>query len=488
MIIKEYSDYDGLGLASLVRRKEVSAADLLDSAVDAITRINPQLNAVVHDHTDLARQALASGVIDGPFCGVPFLLKNTGFEVAGMHLSNGSRLFRSVVSPTDGTLAARYRRGGLQLIGKSNTPEFALSFVTEPAAFGATHNPWSLTHSPGGSSGGSAAAVAAGLVPLANASDGAGSTRVPAAHCGLFGFKPSRMVNPLGPTVVEAIAGMSTPHALTRTVRDSAALLDVTAGGDCGDPYACPLPATSCLSAVSREPGRLRIGLITASPLGGMIEPAILAVVEQAAKRCASLGHDVESVPDAGYDAAALKDAWRVITGVNVASAIARWQARFPQSDALAQLEPVNQQWVREGQQHSGMAYLAAVNQLHATARALGTFFTDYDILLSPVTAQTAPVLGRMASNNPSLNAFYDDFWSHAPFTCAFNAAGCPAMSVPLGMSAANLPVGVHFGAAFGQDSLLFSLAGQLEQDAPWCSRQPPVHVRHYASSPGDLL
>ncbi|MEA9391260.1 amidase [Acerihabitans sp. TG2] len=481
MIVKEYTQYDGLGLAELVRHRQVSAEDLLDSAADAIARINPLLNAVVHDHLDLARDHLKNGISEGPFAGVPFLLKNTGCEVAGMRLSNGSRLFKQVISPADGTLAARYRQGGLQLIGKSNTPEFALSFVTEPAEFGATRNPWSLAHSPGGSSGGSAAAVAAGLVPLANASDGAGSTRVPASHCGLFGFKPSRMVNPLGPVLVEGIAGMSTPHAVTRSVRDSAALLDVTAGGDVGDPYASPVPVDTYLSAVSRGPGRLRIGLLVDSPLGDPVDPAIVAAVLQAARLCESLGHHVEPVADAGYDAAALKMAWRVITGVNVASAVEGWQRRFPAIDALSQLEPVNRSWVTEALAHSGVAYLLAVNQLHATARGLGRFFSDYDILLSPVTTQTAPPIGHMASDNASLDQFYDDFWQHGPFTCAFNAAGFPAMSVPLGMSAQGLPIGVHFGAGFAQDSRLFSLAGQLEHAAPWWGRLPALHASHSA-------
>lgn len=472
-VFAQYSDYDALGLAELVKRGEVTALELWETAVALIDEANPVLNCVVHAHFDLARKQIEAGLPDGPFRGVPFLLKNTGFEVKDMLLSTGARLFRDMVSTRDGTLAARYKAAGLVILGKTNTPEFALSFATEPREFGPTRNPWSLDHGPGGSSGGSSAAVAAGIVPIANSSDGAGSTRLPASHCGLFGFKPSRMRNPLGPVAVEGIAGMSTPHALSWTVRDNAALLDVSAGADIGDPYAAPEPSGTYLAAVSQVPRRLKIGLTLNSPLGTHVDPEIVATVREAALFLENLGHHVEEVADAGYDAHALKAAWRVIAGVNVAPAVIGRGAALAIDDPASQLEPVNEEWVREGMTQTGMAYLKAINQLHATARGLGSFFGKYDLLLSPSTGELAPRIGEMAGSGIKLDAFYDRFWSHGPFTAAFNASGFPAMSVPFGASKSGLPIGIHFGAAFGQDELLFSLAGEIERARPWIASRP---------------
>ncbi|TBW41345.1 amidase [Siculibacillus lacustris] len=477
----DYEAHDALGLAALVRAGEVTASELLDAALVRIEAHEPTLNAVVHRFEDLGRRAIAAGLPDGPFTGVPFLVKNTGLEVAGTILSTGSRLFADVVSPSDSTLAARQKAAGLVLIGKTNTPEFALSFTTEPEAFGVTRNPWDLGRTPGGSSGGSAAAVAAGYVPMAHASDGAGSTRVPAAHCGLFGFKPSRMLNPLGPVAVEGIAGMSTPHAVSRSVRDSAALLDATAGPDVGDPYAVPLGDGPYLAEVGRDPGILRIGYTPVSPLGTPIDPDCAAAAHAAALFCADLGHVVEACP-AGYDAAALKAAWRVIAGVNVLAAVEARAAALGLADPTSMMEAVDAAWIEEARRLPATAYLAAISTLHRTARALGRFFVDYDVLLSPVTAEPAPPLGRLAGAGKTLDAFYDDFWRHAPFTCVFNAAGFPAMSVPLGTSAGGLPIGVQFGAGLGRDATLFRLAGQLERARPWFDRRPaPLSARRPA-------
>lgn len=475
--IAEYKNYDALGLAELVARREVSPLELLETAEALVEDSNPDMNAVVHAHFDLARQQIAVGLPEGPFCGVPFLIKNTGIEVKDMVLSTGAHLYRDAVSPRDGTLAARYRKAGLVILGKSNTPEFALSFTTEPQEFGPTRNPWNLEHGPGGSSGGSSAAVAAGIVPMANASDGAGSTRLPASHTGLFGFKPSRMRNPLGPVAVEGIAGMSTPHALSWTVRDNAALLDASSGPDVGDPYAAPEPGGTFLSAVSREPPRLKIGLTLKSPLGTPVHADILETVREAARFLESLGHHVEEVEDAGYDAHALKAAWRVITGVNVAPAVLGRGAAFGVEDPVSKLEPVNAEWIREGIGKTGMDYLRAVNQLHLTARGLGTFFGKYDLLLTPTTGELAPRIGEMAGTGTTLEAFYDRFWAHGPFTAAFNASGFPAMSVPFGMSHSGLPIGIHLGAAFGREEQLFSVAGQIERTRPWFHIRPPYQA-----------
>lgn len=468
----DYDAHDGLGLAALVRAGAVSAAELLETAIARADADEPALHALVHRFDDLARAEVARGLPEGPFTGVPFVLKNTGFEAAGTILSTGSRLFADAVSARDTTLVARYRAAGLAIFAKTNTPEFALSFTTEPEAFGPSRNPWDLSRVPGGSSGGSAAAVAAGYLPLANSSDGAGSTRVPASHTGLFGFKPSRMLNPLGPVAVEGIAGMSTPHALSRSVRDNAALLDATAGPDVGDPYAVPAGAGGFLAAAGRDPRRLRIGYTPVAPLGEPIDPEVAAVVAEGARFLEGLGHHVE-IAEAGYDAAALKAAWKVIAGVNVLAGVRGRAAALGIDDLDGWIEPVNRAWIDWAAGLPATAYLGAIGTLHQSARALGRFFERFDVLLSPVAATAAPPLGTLAGAGRTLDAHYDAFWGHAPFTAVFNASGAPAMAVPFGETAAGLPVGLHLGGRFGDDATLFSLAGEIERARPWAHRRP---------------
>ncbi|QWK80997.1 amidase [Ochrobactrum sp. BTU1] len=470
--MNDLAKLDGLAISALISGNEISASEVLETTIQRIERLNPQLNAVVHPHYDLARKQVADGLAQGPLSGVPMLLKNTGFEASGMLLSSGSELLRHAVSKRDSTITARYKAAGMVIVGKSNTPEFALSFTTESDAFGPTRNPWDISRTAGGSSGGSAAAVSSGMVPLANSSDGAGSTRLPASHCGLFGLKPSRLVNPVGPAAAEAIGGMSTPHAVTWSVRDSAAMLDVTSGSDLGDPWASPATPGSYLAALDKTPPRLKVAMIVASPDGSPIEPEMVESVRSTARLLEDLGHSVEEVVDAGYDADALKSAWRIIVGVNVALGVSGGDVS---SANIAMLEPVNQQWVREALALPGTRYLWAVNQLHASSRALARFFSTYDIMLTPASAEPAPLLGKLAGQGKNIDEFYDLFWSHSPFTAVFNTSGCPAMSVPLGMSSNGLPIGSHLGAAFGKDALLFALAAELERAAPWSNRRPSL-------------
>lgn len=472
-----FDTLDASGMAEMIRAGAV-APDAFVKAHRA--RINSSkaietapLNAIVHriDEGDAPQDPAT--LKNGAFAGVPLLLKNTGVAVDGAPLSLGSRLFADQVSAADNTLAARYRAAGFVFTGRTNTPELALSFTTESALHGPARNPWDLTRSPGGSSGGAAAAVAAGLAPVAQSSDGAGSTRVPAAHCGVFGFKPTRMRNPVGPAQAEGIAGMSTPHAVTRSVRDCARMLDVSAGPDLGDPYAAPAPAGPFADALERPPKRLRVALALDAPEGIAMDDACAEAARDAARLCSDLGHQVEeAAPD--YDNAALKRAWRVIAAVSTARSVdAAGAARGLEApDAL--LEPVNAEWAEEGRRTSGTAYLGAVRTLHGTARAMGRFFARHDVLLSPTTAEIAPPLGALAGAGVSLDAFYDRFWAHAPLTAVFNASGCPAMSVPLFWTEAGLPVGAQFGAGFGNDALLLALAAELEAARPWFGRRPP--------------
>lgn len=471
-------EHDAVGLAGLVQSGEIKATEVLDASAQRIEERNPRLNAVVHRTYDQAAKQIAEGLPSGPFQGIPLLLKDMGTAAAGIPLTLGSRLFENFVPGADSTLAARYRRAGFVLIGRTNTPEFALSFSCEPELFGPARNPWDSSRTAGGSSGGAAAAVASGMVPLAHASDGAGSTRVPASHCGVFGFKPTRMRNPMGPDVAEILAGMSTPHCISISVRDSATLLDVTAGPDIGDPFAAPTPDRPFRAELERDPRPLKIGMMLRSPLGTSIDEQCLDRTKSAAKLLEEIGHRVEQT-EMSYDCHALKDAWRLIAGVATARMVFARARHLRMGDPLPQLEPVNREWVEEGRGIDGIAYLSAVETLHRVGRALGRFFETYDVFLSPLTTELAPRLGEMASSGRSLATFYDRFWSHSPFTCAFNASGGPAMSVPLGESAEGLPIGIHLGAALGEDGMLFALAGQLERAAPWRGRVAKPRAEH---------
>ncbi len=466
------AELDGIALSALIAKGEVSASEALESSIERAERLNPVLHAVVHPHYDLAREQVRRGLPKSPLSGVPMLLKNTGFEAEGMILSTGSELHRNTVSQRDSTITARYKAAGMVIIGKSNTPEFALSFTTEPEAFGPTHNPWDTTRSPGGSSGGSTAAVASGIVPVANSSDGAGSTRLPASHCGLFGLKPSRLVNPVGPIAAEVLGGMSTPHAVSWSVRDNAAMLDVTSGADLGDAWASPARPGTYLAALDAPLPRLKVAMLIKPPLGSEIDAEVLAEVRAAARLLESLGHHVVEIEDAGYHAENLKTAWRIVAGVGIGLGVAGGD---PQSPNLAKLERVNREWAREGIATPATRYAWAIGQIQATSRAMGRFFSQHDIVLTPSAAEPAPKLGKLAGKDKDVDAFYDLFWAHSPFTAVFNSSGCPAMNVPLGMSAGGLPIGVHFGAGFGKDALLLQLAAELERAAPWAKRRPPI-------------
>ncbi|WP_349295492.1 amidase (plasmid) [Thioclava sp. 'Guangxiensis'] len=460
---------DATEMARQVRNGDVSPETLDRRARQRLTQVDGQLNAMVHM---IDAQPNPSAV--GPFAGVPLPLKNIGIAVEGSQMSLGSKLFETMVCTADNTLAARLRKAGFLFIGRTNTPELALSFTSEPALHGPCRNPWDLGRTAGGSSGGSAALVAARVVPLAQSSDGAGSTRVPAAHCGVFGFKPSRMRNPVGPTHAESVAGMSTPHAISVSVRDNARMLDVSHGADIGDPYAAPPISESFEAAMNRPLGRLRIGLQVTPPEGHHFDPECTAAARYAADLLRDLGHEVvELTPH--YDNAALKRAWRVIGGVSCAQSVDQVARAKGIADPDALLEPVNAEWIAEGRRTSGVAYLEAVQVLHRTSRDMGAYFQQVDAYLSPTTAQIAPQIGYLAGAGMGLDAFYDRFWAHAPLTAVFNASGCPAMNVPLYWTKDNLPVGCQIGAAFGADGLLFQIAAQLEKAAPWAHRLPPM-------------
>jgi Asp-tRNA(Asn)/Glu-tRNA(Gln) amidotransferase A subunit family amidase len=407
---------------------------------------------------------------DGPFAGVPFVVKQLMADCAGTPTTVGSRFFATQpVAAADSAAVARMRRAGLVIVGRSNTSEFGLAPTTEPAFGGATVSPWGKALSPGGSSGGSAAVVAARALPMAHATDGGGSIRIPAALCGLFGLKPSRGRISLAP-IGETLAGAGAQLCVSLSVRDSAALLDALAGGEPGDPYAAPA-AGSFLAATQRPPGRLRVAMMR-RPVGGpSLDPELVAAVEATERLLEELGHVVEeAAPD--YDAAAHGAAFGTVMSANTWTNIqVRANGRVPGPDDL---EPVTRLTAEAGRAVTAHDYIRAVQTFHRTGRALGAFFERFDILLSPTIARVSLPLGEVRMDG-TLEAFQEQLAPMVAFTSVCNATGVPAMSMPLAWSAGGLPIGLHFVARYGAEETLLSLAAQLEQARPWRDRRPPA-------------
>ena len=472
---KEYDAYDALGLAGLVRGGEVSADELLDEALARSDALNPTLNAVTLRFEDRARAAIEAGLPEGPFRGVPFLLKNLGASMAGTPLTNGSRLFEDFICDHDSTLVVRYVRAGLVIFGRSASPELGVSYATEPLLHGPTRNPWNLDHIPGGSSGGAAAAVAARILPIAHASDGGGSIRVPASCCGLFGLKPTRGRSPTGPQLGESWAGMSVSHAVSLSVRDSAALLDAIIGEDVGDPYGAPQPARPYLEEVGADPGVLRIAVSGRPSNGAPVDPDCLAAMDHAAALCTDLGHHVEEAePD--YDRDLIDDERvKIIASCHRAGIEARAAELGVAPEA--RVEPTSWHLATLADQVSGADYAAAVASLHRVGRQIGRFFTDYDLLLTPTLAEPPLRIGVLDPATDDFEAYAAEIQGFAAFPPLSNATGTPAMSVPLSWNGAGLPIGVQFIARFGDEATLFRLAAQLEVAQPWANRRPGLVV-----------
>ncbi len=472
--MNDYESYDGLGLAALVKKRAVSPSELLEAAIARCEERNQAINAVVIPMLEAARAAAKADVPKGPFEGVPFLLKDLHLNVPGVRTTNGSSLYAANVPNTESELVARYRRAGLVVFGKSASPEFGLTCTTESRIFGQTKNPWNLAHTSGGSSGGASAAVAAGLVPLANASDGGGSIRIPASCCGLFGMKPTRGRTPLGPDSGEGWSGMSCVHAVTRSVRDSAALLDATAGPDLGAPYAAQPPLRPWLAEVGANPGRLRIALDTETWNEAATHPDCRAAAEDAAKLCEQLGHHVERARFAPSSVEELRKAALTVIAANIRWAIeagARKLGREPQPDDV---EPGT--WLVAGLAKAldAVAYAGAIKVLHRTGRELAQFLTRFDVLLSPTMGTPPAKLGVLSLSAPDLQQQTRVLMEATGYTQLANTAGTPAMSVPLFWNAAGLPIGVQFIGRHDDEATLFRLAAQLERARPWFGRTAP--------------
>jgi amidase len=495
--IPEYATCDALGLAALVREGKVSPLELCDEAIRRIERTNPKLNAVVTPMFESARHAAAGPLPSGPFRGVPFLLKDLAAACAGFPLSEGSRFFAAQRPGYDSTLVRRYRQAGLVFVGKTNTPELGILPVTEPELWGPAHNPWRAGHTPGGSSGGSAAAVAAGLVPAAHGGDGGGSLRIPGSCCGLFALKPTRARTPPGPDRSELLGGLAVEHAITRSVRDSAALLDLASGPDPDAFYPAPAAARPFLEETRTPPGRLRIAVSVAPPFPGEVHPDCAAAAEEVARLCADLGHQVER-RDLALDRDTMMRDLFTVACVEVAAAIAEGEAEVGRRARRRDFERDTWLCALIGRRTSAVAAMMARHRLQAAARQVAAFFTDSDLLLTPTLALPPVRFGALAAGGiegvmseviASLGLRFllglpgvvdrsvRRVLAFTPFTPLANITGQPAMNVPLCWNADGLPIGTMFTARYGDEATLYRLAAQLETARPWAGRRPPVHA-----------
>jgi amidase/6-aminohexanoate-cyclic-dimer hydrolase len=472
--IDNYESYDALDLAQLVRTGDVSATELLEAAIKNIEERNPTLNAVVTTMYDEARKSIEAGLPDGPLRGVPFLLKDLGAFYNGVKTSYGSSLYADFIPDHDSEIVIRYRKAGLVICGKTNTPEFGLTVTTEPRLFGPCRNPWNLDRTTGGSSGGAAAAVASGMVPAAHASDGGGSIRIPASCCGLFGLKPTRGRVSMAPDLGEGWNGMSIHHVISRSVRDSAALLDAVAGPALGDPYWAPPPPRPFLEEVGEDPGKLKIAFTTTPPSGVTPDSACDTATLEAAKLCEVLGHIIENAtPPVDQDE--LGPAVMVLLNADVRAKVeagAEVRGKEPSSDDV---EYATWRMAEAGKELKAVEYLQAIQTIHRTGRQIARFFEDYDILLSPVLLQPPIPLGVLDMMSKDTKTYIERMSGFFGFTSLFNVTGQPAMSVPLHWSDDGLPVGLQFTARFGDEALLFRLASQFEAAKPWKDRRPSM-------------
>jgi amidase len=489
----EYAEHDGLGLAALVREKQVSSLELVNAALERIDLVDGRIQSIVARMDESARATAQKSLPDAPFAGVPFLVKDLVQPVAGAPFRRGSRFFEDAIATEDSVLITRQRAAGLILIGKTKTPEFGLTPYTEPRAQGPARNPWDLERTPGGSSGGSAAAVAAGIVPIAHGGDGGGSIRIPASCTGLFGLKPTRGRTPGPPEVGEGWLGLTVDHALTRSVRDSAALLDATTGYALGDPYSVERPDRPYLEEMSRPAGKLRIALCKTPLLPSTPHADVLAAADDVAALCASLGHEVEEAsPVVDPDAAATD----LLTLVSVALAqdMAEAERAAGRRGLRRDFETTTRVVALLGSTISAVRLEEARRNVQILGRRMAAFYTRYDVLLTPTLGLPPPRIGDLAPKGleAKLQEFVVDrglgavlkvpglvtqiakkIYTFIPWTSLANVAGLPSMSVPLVWNAAGLPIGTMFTGRFGDEATLFRLAAQLETARPWAKRRP---------------
>lgn len=493
----QYDQYDGLGLAKLVRQKEVSALELCEEAIRRIEKINPLINAVVTPMYDIGRKTAEGPLPEGPFSGVPFLLKDLTSAYAGVRFTSGCRAYKDYVPDFDSELVKRFKKAGLVILGKTNTPEFGLMGITEPELHGPTRNPWNLEKTCGGSSGGSAAAVASGMVPLASGGDGGGSIRIPSCYCGLFGLKPTRGRIPTGPKLGRLWQGAAVEHVLTRSVRDSAAILDAVAGEDAGAPYGVKAPKQFYSEEIKHAPKPLKIAFNTQSPIGTETHESYKKAVFQTARLLEDLGHHVEEAkPD--IDGVKLAYSYFAMYFGEVAADIRQAASDLKRKVGRRDFEITTWFFGKLGHCMSAAEFVEAMRDWDAAARAMGRFHQKYDLYLTPTVAAPAANIGEL------LPKFYEKIamevvsflhlapvakatglvqqialqtLAKTPFTQLANFTGQPAMNVPLQWDDDGMPCGVQFIAPFGDEATLLTLAAQLEKAKPWFDKRPKLPV-----------
>lgn len=461
---------DAVGIAGRIREGTLGPREATEAAISRIESSNPALNAVVHTRFDEALAEVERGLPDGPLRGVPVLIKDLGVDVAGLPATNASRLFADNIPTSDSEIVARYRRAGMVVLGTTNASEFGKNASTEPALFGPTRNPWNHTHSPGGSSGGSAAAVASGMVPVAHGSDGGGSIRIPAAMCGLFGLKPTRGRVPTAPHPTSLANPLAVHHALTNTVRDSATLLDIAAASYPGAPFGTAQRPHSYAAELDSRPDTLRIGYTTTAGDGTRAAPEHAAAAERTAEVCASLGHRVsEAKPD--YDPAEVGRAFITLMRATLVPAVDRRLAELGRALRDDDLEPLTADMLEAGRSMPAGNLVWALETVERVSWQLATFFTEYDLLLTPTVATTTPTLGTLDTSDPP--SLRDNAATFSAFTSVHNMSGQPAVSLPSGHDEHGLPLGTQLVAPHGAESLLLRISRQLEQAAPWRTHAP---------------
>jgi Asp-tRNA(Asn)/Glu-tRNA(Gln) amidotransferase A subunit family amidase len=472
---RDYESYDGVGLAGLVRQGKVTPDELLEAAIERVEARNGTVNAVVMTMYDYARKAIRDGLPDGPFRGVPYLLKDLGGWLAGERVTRGSRFFADTPpAKEDSEHVRRLRAAGLVIFGRTNSCELGLSLTCEPQLYGPTKSPWDTTRISGGSSGGAAAAVGARMLPMAHASDGFGSIRAPAACCGLVGLKPTRARNTMAPYAGEGLGGLSTEHAVTLTVRDTAALLDATAGAGPGDPYVAPAPPGSFLSHVGAGArGRLRIAFTTKSPNGAPVAGESLATLRETVDLCAELGHEVAEA-DPAVDGDQIVPTFLTLasanTVVNLASHPTKGRTAGPD-----EVEKVTYATGKLGENVTAADYVRATQTAHRLGRQMAAFHSTWDALLTPGLGTLPPKLGWIDMMMDDVHEYWRRVFAFSPFTVWFNLTGQPALMLPIGRTASGFPVSVQLVARYGDEATLFRLAGQLEAARPWFDRKPEV-------------
>lgn len=472
--MRDYANYDGLGLAELVRKRDVTPSELLEAAIERIERSNPKLNAVTYKAYDEARATASGALPDGPFKGVPFLIKDLGVRVKNWPRTSASRFAQVDADSDDSELTTRYRATGVVLAGKTNTPEFGIPGVTNSALLGPCGNPWNPEHISGGSSGGAASAVAAGMVPLAHASDGLGSIRIPAACCGLVGMKTTRDRNPNGQHDTDRAIGLSVDHVVSRTVRDSAAMLDATGYPEANSPFAFPQQERAYLEEITRPAGKMRIAFSSETPNGKPIEPEIRAALERTAETLKQLGHDVRE-EGLGIDYRMLYRAQGVVSAANFSANIRRIVEMKGREPGEGELEGLARRGYEAGKRLSAQDAGWGWQQLRLMNRQILSKFETWDVWLTPVLGTNVPRLDYLNPLMDDLKEFDRRQATTFGFTPPFNLTGQPSLSLPLHQSESGLPIGMMFTGRYGDEATLFRLAGQLEKEMPWKDRTPPI-------------